>query len=304
MAQSVVESMTTRRIGEAEITICYESTGIGTPHFNVPDGTLRRAVPELADDGTLPSALTSTIVRLGDAIIVIDPALDDPDSRLDRRMSARSTAWTRGAGLQAALEALGIANAEVTHVVITHAHFDHCLGVTIEQRDGVFAPRFPNARYFMSEAEWEQAPDPAATPPSPKEDSFGYLHVAEMWPRLRAVRDAGLLELVAGSRQIAAGVDLVHAPGETPGHCVVRIESGGEVFYHLGDLVHAAFEFEHPGWITVDTLPRDAGTMEATRLQLMPRIAGENALAFYGHAPHPGWGRLVPHDGGFRWEPA
>src|SRR5690606_27307839 len=103
------------------------------PHFNVPEETLRQAVPELADGGPLPSALTTTIVRLGAALVVIDPALDDPSSRLDQRMSARSTTWTRGPGLQATLESLGIANADVTHVVITHAHFDHCLGVTVER---------------------------------------------------------------------------------------------------------------------------------------------------------------------------
>ncbi len=300
MSQPVGDFIATRRVGNAGIAILCESYGAGVPRFNVSEKTLQSAVPEFAATGEITAAMTTTIIQVGESVIVIDPALDDPESRLARAMSAQSS-WVRSPGLQIGFDQLGISNDQVTQVIITHAHFDHCLGVTIE-REGSYVPRFPTARYFLGRAEWQQKPDQDSIPPTPEENRFEYLHHVEMWPRLQAIHDAGLLELVEGSPAIAPGVELLHAPGETPGHYVVRLDSNGEVFYHLGDLVHGWFEFEHPGWIVVDSLERDVETMERTRLQLMPRVAGEHAVAVYGHGPLPGWGRLVANNGGFRWE--
>jgi glyoxylase-like metal-dependent hydrolase (beta-lactamase superfamily II) len=43
---------------------------------------------------------------------------------------------------------------EVTHVVNTHLHFDHCGWNTTRGEDGVVRPTFPNARYFARRASW------------------------------------------------------------------------------------------------------------------------------------------------------
>lgn len=39
---------------------------------------------------------------------------------------------------------------------------------------------------------------------------------------------------------------MLPAPGESPGHAVVRITSDGDVFYHLGELVLHRFEIDYP----------------------------------------------------------
>jgi glyoxylase-like metal-dependent hydrolase (beta-lactamase superfamily II) len=303
MAQTIADYISARTIGDVEVAIVFDSSGIAPIHLNVPEEIWQAEVPELDGVNEVPSAITTTVVRAGDAIIVIDPALDDPDSRLGARMRARATTWTRSAGLQAALAELVIVNDEVTHVVISHAHFDHCLGVTIED-DGVYRPRFPHARYLMGAAEWRTQPDAALEPPLPREDPFGYLNQAEMWPRIRAVHEAGLLDLVNGDHSVAPGVTLLPAPGETPGHYVTRIESNGQVCYQLADLVHYWFEFAHPDWIVVDSLSRDAPQMAATRRSLLPQVARNDALAIYSHAPFPGWGRIVARGSSLRWEHA
>ncbi len=124
-----------------------------------------------------------------------------------------------------------------------------------------------------------------------------------MWPRLDVVRDAGLLKLVQGPFTVGPGVTLLTAPGESPGHYVVRVESEGEVFYHLGDLVHYWFEFEHMEWIISEDEGRDLDAMVATRRKLLPRVASENAIATFSHADFPGWGELIQHGDRFRWIP-
>ncbi len=45
---------------------------------------------------------------------------------------------------------------DITIVVNTHLHFDHCGGNTILNEAGEIVPQFPNARYFISENEFKQ----------------------------------------------------------------------------------------------------------------------------------------------------
>ncbi|HLJ80365.1 MAG TPA: MBL fold metallo-hydrolase, partial [Ktedonobacterales bacterium] len=52
------------------------------------------------------------------------------------------------------LATLGVRPEDVTHVVLTHAHFDHFSGVTMA-RDGARVPVFPNARYYLGRGDWE-----------------------------------------------------------------------------------------------------------------------------------------------------
>ena len=122
---------------------------------------------------------------------------------------------------------------DVTHVVITHPHGDHYPGVVVSV-PATLVPRFPRARHFLGRADWEG--NPRRGEPGSDLD------------RLELIDRLGLLELVNDEQEIVPGVTIVPAPGESPGHCVVRLESAGEVFYVLGDIVHHACEVEHPDW--------------------------------------------------------
>jgi glyoxylase-like metal-dependent hydrolase (beta-lactamase superfamily II) len=182
-----------------------------------------------------------------------------------------------------ALATLGIAPAEITHVLITHTHDDHYSATTVE-RDGRLVPRFPRAWCFVGRGDWE-GQDPA-----------GPLAV-----RLGALDRPGLLELVDGVREVAPGITMLPAPGETPGHSIVRISSAGETLYYVGDLFHHHCEIAHPDWVSPG---RDPVAMQASRERLLADAAREQATVVYTHAPFPGWGRIVLQGDGYRWQPA
>jgi len=57
-------------------------------------------------------------------------------------------------GMLVQLAAAGVRPEDVRHVVITHAHWDHFNGTTLE-RDGHLEPAFANARYYLGRADWE-----------------------------------------------------------------------------------------------------------------------------------------------------
>jgi glyoxylase-like metal-dependent hydrolase (beta-lactamase superfamily II) len=243
-------------------------------------------MPEADVDGRVWLGLNVVIMRLGESLIVVDPGMDDPDSAWQRERPRVWPDWpvTRTPGLAAALDELAIAPEDVTHVAITHPHVDHYPGVVVERAGGL-APRFPRARHFLGRADWEGNPR-RGTPGSDLD-------------RLELIDHLGLLDLVDEEREIAPGVTMVPAPGESPGHCVVRLESAGEVFYVLGDIVHHACEIEHPDWSPPHA---DAGALATARERIFPTIASERALLATAHEPFPPWGRIVDTEDGYRWQ--
>jgi glyoxylase-like metal-dependent hydrolase (beta-lactamase superfamily II) len=174
----------------------------------------------------------------------------------------------------------------VTHVVITHAHWDHFAGTTHPTVADGYAPTFPNARHSLGAADWEDAALQAALhdPSSLESRSLGVLH------------DRGLLEPVAGVRAIAGGVELRSTPGETAGHQIVRVSSEGQTLYALGDLFHDAVEVERPDWMVTWA---DRETMLATRRALIADALAEKALLVAAHIA--GVGRLERTETGVRW---
>ena len=277
--------VSSRRIGDATVTIISEGELPWAPELSAPESEWRQAIPEADDLGRFRFGLNVALIQTGDATIIIDPGLDDPWSEWQRHFAIAVEGMSRTAGLKAALAYLGVAPESITHVLITHAHNDHYAGVVFEQ-DGDLLPRFPRARHFIGRDDWEGQLDlPDAEP--------------ELAQRLGLIDQLGLLETVDGDREIAPGVTMLAAPGESPGHMVVRLESAGEVWYDLGDLVHHACEVEHPDWLSPGNDPIAA---HASRAKFFAAVARDGAIAVTGHEPFPAWGRIVPHGSGYRWE--
>lgn len=273
-----------RRVGEAVVTVISEGGLSWAPKFAIPDEEWRRVAPNADEAGRVPLGLNLVLIQLGDATILLDPGCDDPDSDWQQGFAKRFHAVHRTPGLTKALEGVGVTPEEVTHVLITHAHGDHLAGITVE-RDGRMAPRFPNARHVISRLEVDRERGRPNSQP-------------EVVTALDVVEQSGLLETVEGETEIVPGVTMIPAPGETPGHMVVRLRSGGESFYYVGDLFHHAAEIEHLDWVSPY---RDAAAMIASREQLIAEAAPSNAIVVFAHDQFPAWGRIVPAPGGTGW---
>lgn len=182
--------------------------------------------------------------------------------------------------MQAQLASVGVDERDITHVVITHRHFDHIIGLTVQQNEA-FVPRFPLARYYLGRADWEDTHEPDAL----------------MDQTLAVLHQRGLLELVDGDLNLAPGLSILHMPGETPGHQVLRLVSGGRTLYCLGDLYHHSVEVEQPGWMAPWD---DSATMLASRQRFAQTALAEDALLVATHIP--GIGGLRATAEGVCWE--
>ena len=99
-----------------------------------------------------------------------------------------------------------------------------------------------------------------------------------------------------GDLDITPSVKLIAAPGESPGHQIVRISSEGQILYCLGDLYHSPLEVEQPSWMAEWD---DASTNLASRVALAKAALAENALLIATHISSIG--RLEPIATGARW---
>jgi len=137
------------------------------------------------------------------------------------------------------LSEAGVAPEAIKHVVLTHAHLDHYTGIT-KKIGGNYVPAFPNARYYLGKADWE---DPRiqkelGSPDSKDSHTLG------------VINKLGMLELVEGNWSVTKELQIIPSPGESPGHQIVRFRfPGGETFYCLGDLFHHAVEVENLSWM-------------------------------------------------------
>jgi len=273
-----------RRVGDATITIISEAAAVGSVGLPIPEAELRRAIPEADLRGMISFGLNLAHIQLGDASILIDTSgIDDPSSGMAQLFASYFSSCTPSPGLHAGLAHCGIHPDAITHVLITHAHDDHFAGVTTVC-DHQRVACFPNARHLIAQGDWDRR---QAQPNEALTRAMG------------TIEQLGLLEVIHDEREVVPGVTMIPAPGETPGHSIVRVRSANQSFYYLGDLFHYACEVEHPDWMDPD---RDPETMRRSRDRLMAEAAASHALLVFTHAPFPGWGRIVPTATGYRWE--
>jgi glyoxylase-like metal-dependent hydrolase (beta-lactamase superfamily II) len=92
----------------------------------------------------------------------------------------------------------------------------------------------------------------------------------------------GLLDLEKMTVPLPREVTLIDTPGETPGHRVVRIASGGEVLYFLADLFHVMPEIDDPSLCPIWA---DAPALRASRSRIITAIRRERARFLCSHLP-------------------
>lgn len=164
--------------------------------------------------------------------------------------------------LRDALAARGLALRDLTDVLLTHAHWDHCANVTM----------FGSATVWIGAAEldWAHRQDPGA-------HFLSDPHIA--WLHARAVADDGSVRRLAEDDEPVPGVRALVVPGHTPGHLAfaAALSSGPAVF--AGDAVkniHEATTRE-----AASTMDAAASSRSIERLASLARDAG--ALLVPGH---------------------
>ncbi|TDK23141.1 MBL fold metallo-hydrolase [Luteimonas aestuarii] len=256
----------------------YEAVVLRDGEIRLPnDGSIvAQGVPKADADALLDAAglptdtlelnVQALLVRAGDRVVLFDTGAGDAD-------------FADAGRLQSSLQVAGVEAAEVTDILISHAHGDHVGGLL----DGDGQPAFANATVRMTAPEWQALRDDAG---------MAALSTA-IAPRVEAF---------APGAEVLPGVTSVPVAGHTPGHTAYMIADGDARLLYIGDTAHHhVISVQRPRW-TIQ-FDGDAPVAEDSREALLARIADENLMVSSPHFPYPGLGRIARRDDGFVYVP-
>src|SRR5579872_2724236 len=226
----------------------------------------------LQDDGMLQFDVGGFLVRApGDRTLLVDAGLGPQSGTM------RSGLGTfQGGELLNNLARHGVQNEDITDVLFTHLHFDH-IGWAAQQ--GVIT--FPNATFRCDTHDWEH-----------------FQGNERVQPTLTAIEDR--VKTWDGSGPLCPGIDVMSAPGHTPGSTIVVMSSGAARGLLLGDVVHCPVELLDEEWAGVGDVDPDLA--KRTRNGLAREFEGSDTPMAAAHFPGLVFGRLLAAQGRRNWE--
>ena len=199
--------------------------------------------------------------------------------------------------VQRQMHAQGIAPEQVDVVLLSHAHADHIGGLL----DGEGRLAFPNARIVIARAEFEFWRSSGIRDRLGSGAVYGNPTiecVIRDWFQRYLMPLEDRLELVDADTEVLPGVQLLAAPGHTPGHSAVLIDRGlGEAILFTADAFALPEHIAQPEWTSSFDL--DAELTVRTRRRLLELAAAEHCRVIHYHISSPG--RVVRRGQSFEW---
>jgi glyoxylase-like metal-dependent hydrolase (beta-lactamase superfamily II) len=286
-------------VGEIEVLRVEESLGSGfRPAALLPDWTPEAIAPHLSwlvpghfdpERDRLIMSIHSWVLKTRHHTILIDTCVGNHKPRpgsprfhmLDRPYMAN-------------LAAAGISVEEVDYVLCTHLHVDH-VGWNTRLEDGRWVPTFPNAKYVFSKTDRDYF-DPARAEGG-KDEVGAHTFNDSVLPILEANQDL----VVEGTHELGDHLTISPAPGHTPGHVLIALQSRGSEALFTGDIMHHPIQIHYPDWSSAFCF--DAQEARLSRRRVLERAAAKGSLLYPAHFAAPHIARITEGAGGFAYVP-
>lgn len=247
---------------------------IDTGYFYADGGAMFGAIPKTAWSRRYPSNETNGCVLAMRSLLLSDVPekviLIDTGAGTKHLKQLSYYNFFDLVDLGEELQKRDISPEQVTDVVLTHLHFDHCGYSTLKNEvTGEIYPAFPNATHWVSRRQWENFLHPNAL----EKDSY-------FIENMQAIADKGLLRLIDTDTELCPGIDLRLFDGHTPGQIVPYIRTPEQTFVFVGDVIPLAASVS-PEWISAyDTFPV---TSYQEKIRLLEEAALERQALIYCH---------------------
>jgi glyoxylase-like metal-dependent hydrolase (beta-lactamase superfamily II) len=203
---------------------------IDTGFFKLDGGAMFGVVPKVlwnkqqpADENNLVNwAMRCLLIEKDDKLILIDTGMGDKqDERFFKHYypSGEDT-------LLSSITKAGFSAADITDVVLTHLHFDHCGGAVSKDAEGNLYPTFPNATYWSEKNHWDWAIDP-----NPRE------RASFLKENFVPLQEAGVLKFVNEETQIIPELSFALAHGHTESMLIPYINYQDKTIVYMADLL-------------------------------------------------------------------
>ncbi|MGB1093171.1 MAG: MBL fold metallo-hydrolase [Bacteroidia bacterium] len=248
-------------------------TTIHSGNFKLDGGAMFGVVPKQlwnklnpADEQNLCNwAMRCLLVEVDDRKILIDTGIGNKQS--DKFYSHYDLNGPHS--LDASLHSAGVSHGDITDVILTHLHFDHCGGAVI--RDGeILKTAFPNATYYSTKEQWEHALNP-----NPREKA------SFLKENIEPIFKAGQLQYVKEGDLIAGCIELLVCNGHTRGMMtpLIRMNDDLNILY-AADLFPSSAHLKPNFVMSYDIEPLK--TMEE-RTRINQLAVQGNWLYYYEH---------------------
>ncbi|MCX6271875.1 MAG: MBL fold metallo-hydrolase [Bacteroidetes bacterium] len=222
---------------------------IDTGNLRLDGGAMFGVIPKAlwnnlypADESNLINlSMRCLLIVLGDRKILIDNGIGNKQSQKFFSFYSLNGEATLAGSLQKA----GYACEDITDVILTHLHFDHCGGGIKRTEDGNgWETTFKNATYWTGKDQWEWA-----THPNNREKA------SFLTENIIPIRDSGQLSLIENNRTLFAGVSVRLFNGHTEGQLIPFIDYQEKTIVYCGDLIPTSAHIPVPYIMGYDIRP-------------------------------------------------
>lgn len=251
---------------------------IETGFFKLDGGAMFGIVPKSiwnrmnpADDNNLCTwSMRCLLIETDNRKILIDTGLGD-------KQDARFRSYFHPHGTDTLLKSIagiGLSPADITDVLLTHLHFDHCGGAVIRTVEGNLIPAFPNATYWSTQKHWDWACEPNAR------EAASFLK--ENFIPLQEHQVIKFIPQINGIEWIP-GISIYFHFGHTEAMMIPVIRTGGKTLIYCADTIPSSHHIGLPYIMSYDVRPLE--TLREKQ-ELMHLALQEEAYLFFEHDPH------------------
>ncbi len=246
---------------------------IETGNFYIDGGAMFGVVPKVIWQKIYPAdeknqcnlAIRSMLIDCGEQKILIDTGIGNKQSEKFFRHYYRNGK----ASLISSLAEVGYKPEDITDVIHTHLHFDHCGGSVVYDKDNKLVTAFPNATYHISKLQWE-----TATKPNAREKASFLLE------NFMPIQEYRQLSLVENEGELFPGVELRFFHGHTAGQIVPIVHTPKQTVVFGADLLPLSAHIKLPYVMAYDMHPLK--TLEE-KAKMLKEIHANNYVLFLQH---------------------
>jgi glyoxylase-like metal-dependent hydrolase (beta-lactamase superfamily II) len=222
---------------------------INTGFFKLDGGAMFGVVPKViwnklnpADENNLCAwAMRCLLIEDGNRLILVDNGLGN---KQDAKFFAHY--YLHGEdSLDKSLSRHGFSRTDITDVLLTHLHFDHC-GGSIERKGDKLVPAFANATYWSNRTHWQWA-----TEPNDREKA------SFLKENIIPIEKSGQLKFIEEAEGYAftGNVHIRFAYGHTAAMMLPQVKYKNRELVFMADLLPAAAHIPLPYVMAYDTTP-------------------------------------------------
>lgn len=222
---------------------------VNAGNFKLDGGAMFGVVPKSlwnklnpADENNMCSwALRCLLIEDGNRLILIDNGMGN---KQDDKFFGHYYLHGNDT-LEKSLNKHGFSSNDITDMVLTHLHFDHCGGSINYNSDRTkLEPAFKNAKYYSNEKHWEWATHPNAR----EKASF-------LKENILPIKESGQLNFIDSKTELIPGLTFIEVNGHTEAMMLPVIKYKDTTIAYMADLIPSAAHIPIPYVMGYDMRP-------------------------------------------------